>query len=169
MYKTWAPHCDGYVSSTVQEHAKKKLCHVLKFVSFVKRNNDVPFIIKRRVFDAALTSSLLYGCESFIGADIKPLIKLYNWAMKEMLGVRKTTSNLVCYAELGYPSLPDLLKFRQHKFLHKMWSERANMDDDPLSFAINTVMSFNTPVGRLVQHMTSNPVPDMSVLIKKCA
>ena len=56
--------CDGSVSSAVKEHAKVKICQVLKFVSFIEKNNNVPFIVKRRVFDAALTSSLLYGCES---------------------------------------------------------------------------------------------------------
>ena len=46
--------CDGAVNSSVKEHAKSKLCHVIKFVSYIKKNNDVPFIVKRRVFDAAL-------------------------------------------------------------------------------------------------------------------
>ena len=86
--------------------------------------------------------------------------------MKELMGVRKTTSNVVCYAELGYPSLPDLLKHRQHKFFHRMWSERNNMNDDPLSFAISTVMNYNTPVGKLLRDMTTNNVPDMSMLIR---
>lgn len=40
--------------------------------------------------------------------------------MKELLGVKKTTANLVCYAELGYPSLPDLIMHRQHKFYYNV-------------------------------------------------
>ena len=40
---------DGSVSSSVSVHAKNKLCHVLKYVSFLKKNNDIPFIVKRRV------------------------------------------------------------------------------------------------------------------------
>ena len=71
--------CDGSVSSGVKLHAKSKLCHVLKFVSFLKKNNDIPFLVKKRVFDAALLSSLVYGCESWVGADMKPVVKLYNW------------------------------------------------------------------------------------------
>ena len=157
--------CDGSVSSAVKEHARSKMCHVLKFVSFIKKNNDVPFIVKRRVFDAALMSSLLYGCESWVGANIKPVVKLYNWALKELLGVRRTTPNLVCYAELGYPSLTDLLKYRQHKFFNKMWCERSNMVDDPLSFSINTVIDANSPVGKIVRDMIHNNVPKMSDLL----
>ena len=38
--------CDGLVSSAVRLHAKNKLCHVLKFISFLKKNNDIPFIVK---------------------------------------------------------------------------------------------------------------------------
>lgn len=138
---------------------------MLKFVSFIRKNNDTPFIVKRRLFDAALMSSLLYGCESWVGADIKPVQKLYNWAMKELLGVRRATTNNVCYAELGYPSLPDLIRHKQHKFYHGMWSERRDMTDDPLSFTIRYVMSLNTSPGKLISHMTDNDVPSISSLI----
>ncbi len=65
------------MSSAVKLHAKNILCHVLKFVSFLQKNNDIPFIVKRRVFDAALVSSLVYDCESWVDADIKPVVKLY--------------------------------------------------------------------------------------------
>ena len=96
---------DGSVSSAVRAHALMKMPHVLKFIAFIKKNNDIPFIVKKRVFDAALTSSLVYGCESWFTADLRPVSKLYNWCLKEMLGVRKTTCNDLCYIESGYPSL----------------------------------------------------------------
>ena len=72
------------MSSVVKAHSTAKLCHVLKYVSFVTKNNDVPFLVKRRVFEAEM-SVVLYGCESWVNADYKPVIKLYNWAMKQML------------------------------------------------------------------------------------
>ena len=77
------------MSSAVKIQAKEKICHVLQFVSFLRKNNDIPFAVKRRVCGAALMSSLLYGCESCVGANLKPVIKLYNWALKQMLGVRE--------------------------------------------------------------------------------
>ncbi len=58
---------DGSTTSAVKVHANNKMSHVLKFVSFVMKNNGIPFAIKKRVFDAALMSSLNYGCESWIG------------------------------------------------------------------------------------------------------
>ena len=76
-----------------------------------------------------------------------------------LLGVRKATTNLVCYADLGYPRLSDLMKYKHHTFFHTMWSERANMVDDPLSFAFKCVITVNTPVGKLAAQMTRDAVP----------
>ncbi len=50
---------DGSVSPAIKVHAQNKLCQVLKFMSFIRKNNDTPFIVKRRLFDAALISALL--------------------------------------------------------------------------------------------------------------
>ena len=153
---------DGCVSSSIKEHANIKISHVLKFVSFVNKNNDVPFVVKRRVFEAALMSSLLYGCESWVNADLKPIVKLYNWCLKQLLGVRKNTCNDVCYAESGFPPVQDLIKVKQHKFFHKMWQERSEYTDDPLVFAINTVKDSNTGTGRLIRALITTDVIDIN-------
>ncbi len=55
---------DGSVPSAIRAHTRLKMPHILKFVAFISKNNDVPFAVKKRVFDAALMSSILYGCES---------------------------------------------------------------------------------------------------------
>ena len=46
-----------------------------------------------------------------------------------------------------------------------MWLERNNMNDDPLLFAMNTVINTNTSVSKLVQNMIRTDVPNMSTLI----
>ena len=43
--------------------------------------------------------------------------------------------------------------------------ERNNMDDDPLNFAMNIILSMNTPVAKLVQNMTGTNVPNIATLI----
>ena len=53
---------DGSATSAVRVYADTKMPHVLEFVSFVNKNNDIPFVVMKRVFDAALMSSLIYGC-----------------------------------------------------------------------------------------------------------
>ncbi len=53
--------CDGSVSSAVASHARCKTAHVLKSVSFLQKNRDVPFYVKKRVFEAAVMSTMLFG------------------------------------------------------------------------------------------------------------
>ena len=78
---------DGSVSTAIQAHAQSKTCHIMKFVSFLSKNNDIHFSVKRKVFDAALISTILYDCESWVKGDLKPIIKLYHWGVKHLLGV----------------------------------------------------------------------------------
>ena len=43
----WSPFtCDGSVSAAVRWRAKKKLCHVLKFISFLKKKQRYSFYSK---------------------------------------------------------------------------------------------------------------------------
>ena len=58
--------CDGSAYSAVMVHADTKMAYVNKFISFLKKNNDIPFRVKKRIFDAALMSAILYGSESWL-------------------------------------------------------------------------------------------------------
>lgn len=86
--------------------------------------------------------------------------------MKELFRARNSTANLVCYAELGYPTLPDIIMYRQHKFYYNMWLERHDLIDDPLSFAIRTAIILNTTAGKLVSRMTRGNIPHLSTLVR---
>ena len=94
---------DGSPSTAIKIHASNKLCHALKFISFVNKNNDIPFLIKKKVFDAALMSAILYGSELWLNGNLQPIDKLYKWCIKQLLGVRKSTTNDVYQIELGMP------------------------------------------------------------------
>ena len=102
-----------------------------------------------------------------MGADMKPVVKLYNWTLKHLLGVRKTTPNVVCYVKSDYPSLPDLVRYKQHNFFKKMLDERFGMHDDPLCLVIRKVTVANTPIGKLVGEMIREEVSDVSVLLER--
>ena len=112
-------------------------------------------------------SSLLYGCESWLNADIRPMIKLYNWAIKQLLGVRLTTCNDLCYVEIGYPPLKDLVIAKQRKFLKKMWGERLNMFDDPLVFAIRTVQNAQYKTSNYINGLINDDVNDLEIAMEK--
>lgn len=157
---------DGSITTSIKLHAQNKMCHALKFVSFINKNNDVPFHVKIKVFQAAFMSTILYGCESWLNGDIKPVNKLYMWCIKQMLGVRKTTCNDLCLMELGYPTLRSLILSKQRKFFSSMWRERKDMCDDPLSHAIKITLSNNTQTSRYVRDLINNNVHDVENAIE---
>ena len=156
---------DGSPSTAIKVHANNKMCHALKFISFVNKNNDIPFTIKKKVFDAALMTTMLYGCESWLNGDIKPIDKLYKWCVKQLLGERKTTNNDVCLVELGMPPLKAIVKAKQRKFFSKMWIERNETDRDPLIHAMRIVLNYNDCVSRDIRDMISNNINDVDIAI----
>ena len=127
---------DGKLATALQSHCDDKRKHVLKFMSFVQKNAEFPFCVKKKVLDAALLSSVLYSCESWIGSDseLKPVQQSYISAIKALLGVRVTAPNDICLVELGCPTATALIKDAQKRFFCKMLRERKDLKDDPLMF-----------------------------------
>lgn len=123
---------------------------------------DAPFFVQKRAFDAALLSSLIYVCESWFGADLQPISKLYNFCLEKPLGVRIYTCNDVCYVEIGYPSFQDLVKNRQHKFFHPLWQGRSGHRDDPLAFVINLVQQSETRTARTMREFLREDVKPLT-------
>ena len=132
---------DGNISTAVAEQMKAKMKDFNKFISFINKNNDIPFSIKRKVFDAAFSSSILYSCESWFNADLKPVAKLYNNAIKHMLGVRYNSCTDLCLHEAGFSPVEALVKERQRTLLKKLWQSRRDMVDDPFAHTMRLVTS----------------------------
>ncbi len=158
---------DGSVSKDVKEHADTVVKHIIKFTSFLNKNNDIPFIVKRRIFEAAVMSVVLYGCESWLNADLRPIAKLYNWALKSLLSVRGTTCNNLCYAEAGYPPVESLVKSRQRNFFKKMWYDRGNMVDDPLKFVMDLATSTRYSTRSYVLGLLQENIDDIQLGMDK--
>ena len=87
--------------------------------------------------------------------------------VNQLLGVRRSTCNDVCFIESGYPPLQDLVKLKQHKFLHKAWQERSSYNDDPLNFVIHLVKDTNTTLGRAISQFIQDDVTDISVAMHR--
>ena len=120
-------------------------------------NNDVPFHIKRKVFQAALMSSILYRYESWLNDNIKPIHKFYMWYIKQILGMKKNTCNDLRLIELGLPSVCALIKPKQIKiFFSRMWSKRKNMTNDPWAHAIRVILDCNFPTAHYIRDQINN-------------
>ncbi len=147
---------DGSMLSSLREHVKDKKKHLNKLIIFFYKNQDMPFFVKKQVLDAAFTSALLYGCESWLAVSLSEVEKLYISAIKSLLGVRKTTPNTLCLLELGYPPIKSYINNRQKIFLSKALEERQCLSDDSLIFSININKHYNTKTWKYIQHVISN-------------
>ena len=142
---------DGKVQTSVEKHADSRANTLNKLVRFLDRNENAPFPVKKRVVDACFSSSLLYGCESWLG--VKPcnrINSLYMKAIKLLLGVRQQTTK-VCLFESGYPSLEALVLSRQQSYIQKKVIERERMTDDPLMFALDMTHRENPAMSRYIK------------------
>jgi len=92
----------------------------VKFSSFVSKNSDCPFHIKRQVWLSALTSSIFYGCESWLTSNLKMLDKPFMASLKQMLGVRNTTCNDVTLLEIGQADAKGFVQNRQSAIIKKL-------------------------------------------------
>ena len=102
-----APITDnGSYLTMINLHAKEKLKHSIKYYSFLDRNPDVPFSMKKRVAQACVLSSLLYGAETWFTNNYGKTETMYSKLVKALLDVRNTTCNDVCLVEADMPSLP---------------------------------------------------------------
>ena len=99
---------------------------------------------------AAFISAILYGCEGWLNVCVRDMEKIYNGAIKALLGVRITTANDLCLLEIGYPELRNYIRHRQATFLRNMINTRREMRDDPLMFAIELTQRLNTRMGQYI-------------------
>jgi hypothetical protein len=82
----------------VKRHIKMKTGHVFKFSSFVTKNRNLITIYYQKQ-SSRKCSSLLYGCETWLCNDLKPVDIVFNNTLKLALGVRTTTSNQLACVE----------------------------------------------------------------------
>ena len=93
--------CDGNLSSMLRVHSKSRKKQINQLIIFLQANLDS---VKKKVVDAAFTSSILYGCEAWLGSKPRELDSMYLEAIKLLLGVRISTKTDVALLEAGYSS-----------------------------------------------------------------
>ena len=159
---------DGKIDSSVKKHAVSRSNCINKFIRFLDKNKNAPYLVKKRVFDACVMSSLLYGCEAWLSDKSWSKVNiLYLKALKMLLGVRSNTTNDICLLESGYPSLNALVKSRQKKFFKRMISERNDMLDDPFIHSIRITRADNSSLMNYIDQLVDNEEDFVAVDIDK--
>ena len=133
----------GKMSDILNLHEKANQATVNKFSIFCVANTNMPFRYKRLVFDAAVTSSLLYSCESWLTESIRPITTQYNQLIRCLLGVRKNTCIDICMIEAGIPPLQHVISKRRSKYL----KYKIEVDDleQPFTYVYRLCSENNTP------------------------
>ena len=119
---------NGKLNDVIKMHAKSKVKDLNKFKIFCKKNESMPYLFKKKVLEAAIVSSLLYGCESWLSSNLKDIEKMYIGAIKALLGVRETTRTDTTLIETGMPSLKQLVSKRTSTFMKKELSAERTLD-----------------------------------------
>ena len=144
---------DGSTDASLRAHARDKKSHLNKLLIFLAKNCDMPVVVKRKVFEAAFNSAILYGAECWLNADLKPMESIYISAIKVLLGVRQSTPNKICLVEAGMLLLKVLVLQKQNIFLNKMLRERSELEDDPLMFALNLTENYNPKMKKCINEI----------------
>ena len=110
---------NGKVKDVIKLHVKSRTKDLNKLRIFCKKNETMPYLFKKKVLEAAIISSLLYGCETWLGAEFREVEKMYISAIKSVLGVRETTRTDTTLIESGMLSVQELIKKRTRKFMKK--------------------------------------------------
>ena len=116
--------------------------HAIKFYSVLNRNPDLPFPLKKRIAEACVLSSILYGTEVWFTNNFGKAETLYTKIVKALLGVRNSTCNDVCLTEAGMPSLKAMIKHKMKKYLQEKIPKLEK--DDPLFKAMELNRISNT-------------------------
>ena len=137
----------GCISNDIQEHANLKQKHVNKFSIFCFKNQSMPFTFKKEVFEAVITTKLIYGCESWFTEDYKAIESLYMSALKSLLGVRKQTPNDIVLTECGVPEIKNRIRTCQQNFIKSKLTD----SEEPLTIVYKLCEENNTKAFRCLQ------------------
>lgn len=87
---------------------------------------------------------------------MRTIKKIHNWGIKQLLGVRMTTSTDVCYVQLEYPPLKSTVCIVKTKLFQRLWEERCDMPEGQWAHAVRLTMTHNTPVRTHIDNLINN-------------
>ena len=140
---------DGKLKSCLSLHQPNWQSTLNKFTIFCNTNTKMPFYFKKKVFEAAATSSLFYGSEAWLSNDLQKPIINYNLLVKSLLNVRVTTSTYMCLTESGIPPAQFIVSSKRKRFF---MSKLSNPDgEEPFHIVYEMCRAANSPGYRFIQ------------------
>ena len=95
----------------------KEVC--VKLANFVRKNDLAPVMIKLKVVNACINSSITYSSETWSSYSLNNVESLQCKAIKIALGIRSNTANEITYVESGFKPIKAMICKRQLKFFRK--------------------------------------------------
>ena len=142
-------------SDQIEADVKQKETQAFKFYSFINKNFDAPFKVKKKVWQNALMSSLMFSCESWLTNDVKSINTVYNETLKYLLRVRTNTCNDITFLETGICDAKSVIKSRQTNFFRKLYNS-SHYNGSYINNIINLVKYHRTPAARYLLEIENN-------------
>jgi hypothetical protein len=154
------------ISKQVKDHmsAKKNQCR--KFLSFLSKNYNAPFPVKEKVWESALTSSILYSAETWLTRDLKSVEGIVLSSLKALLGVRITTCTNMVYLETGKGDARSMVLTRQLNWFHKL-ERRDGFQTSHLQRLISLCELAKTPMGKYLTQLRSIDIDPLQDFLQK--
>ena len=140
------------VSVQVKAQVRRKTGHVMKYSSFLAKNNDAPYRVKKQVWESALQSAIFYSCETWLANDVRAAESVYMSTLKQLLGVRSTTCNDLAMTEAGVGTAKAYMKQRQCNFIHRL-CRREHFWVSYIGKIVELAIECNCPSGRILQQL----------------
>ena len=147
---------DDSITNQCKNQIASKLHHVRKFNSFLAKNSDAPFPVKKKVWDSAVNSAIFYSASSWLTKNLKAADKPYMDTVKQLLGVRQTTCSDILYIELNIPNAKTLIIDKQIKFFAKL---RTIHQNNYITKVIDLATRIRSPMG--CQILTIEALPGL--------
>ena len=153
---------DGKMQSVLKQHEIETTKSINKFSIFCYNNATMPYAYKTKVFKAALGASLLYSAESWLTNNVTSMERIYNQAVRCLLGVRNNTPMTLCLVESGLESFIHEVKIRRKRFLEKKLA--ITDTEEPFHYIYDICRRANTPGYRFLDSCLSDEITESSLV-----
>ena len=145
---------DGKPVSALKLHEPAHQSSLNKFAIFCHTNTTMPYYYKSLVMDAAVVSSVFYGCETWLTSNPVHAIRMYDKMIKCLLGVRPNTSIKLCLLESGKQPAKYIINKRLKSFLLKKMLNRDM--DEPFQMVYEMCKNANSKGFKFLQKVINS-------------